>query len=150
MLSRLTDLIIDWVREGFQDFFRKLNDQFLVLSGKKYSANQDLTFGEGMQGDKVLPELVLVLAQLSVFIEQNAITRITEARNCLIGTSVQLPDLGHLNAFLDLFQNFRKYLLFLVVGLGAMKIVQLLFVKKFALSFDQLVKNSCSMYVSRF
>ncbi|XP_060217606.1 vacuolar protein sorting-associated protein 51 homolog isoform X2 [Lycium barbarum] len=78
VLSTLTDLIIEWVREGFQDFFRKLNDQFLVLSGKKYSANQDLTFGEGMQGDKVLPDLVLLLAQLSVFIEQNAITRITE------------------------------------------------------------------------
>ncbi|XP_055818055.1 vacuolar protein sorting-associated protein 51 homolog [Solanum dulcamara] len=78
VLSRLTDLIIEWVREGFQDFFRKLNDQFFVLSGKKDSANQDLTFGEGMQGDKVLPELVLLLAQLSVFIEQNAITRITE------------------------------------------------------------------------
>ncbi|XP_059311817.1 vacuolar protein sorting-associated protein 51 homolog [Lycium ferocissimum] len=78
VLLRLTDLIIEWVQEGFQDLFRKLNDQFLVLSGKKYSANQDLTFGEGMQGDKVLPDLVLLLAQLSVFIEQNAITRITE------------------------------------------------------------------------
>ncbi|KAM3265602.1 vacuolar protein sorting-associated protein 51 [Capsicum annuum] len=78
VLSRLTDLVIEWVQEGFQDFFRKLNDQFLVLSGKKYLVNQDLTFGEGMQGDKVLPELVLLLAQLSVFIEQNAITRITE------------------------------------------------------------------------
>lgn len=88
MLSRLTDLVIEWVQEGFQDFFRKLNDQFLVLSGKKYLVNQDLTFGEGMQGDKVLPELVLLLAQLSVFIEQNAITRITEARNWLIVTSV--------------------------------------------------------------
>ncbi|KAF3679455.1 hypothetical protein FXO38_02752 [Capsicum annuum] len=88
VLSRLTDLVIEWVQEGFQDFFRKLNDQFLVLSGKKYLVNQDLTFGEGMQGDKVLPELVLLLAQLSVFIEQNAITRITEARNWLIVTSV--------------------------------------------------------------
>ncbi|KAM3323675.1 vacuolar protein sorting-associated protein 51 [Capsicum chacoense] len=78
VLSRLTDLVIEWVQEGFQDFFRKLNDQFLVLSGKKYLVNQDLTFGEGMQGDKVLPELVLLLAQLSIFIEQNAITRITE------------------------------------------------------------------------
>ncbi|KAM3358114.1 vacuolar protein sorting-associated protein 51 [Capsicum galapagoense] len=78
VLSRLTDLVIEWVQQGFQDFFRKLNDQFLVLSGKKYLVNQDLTFGEGMQGDKVLPELVLLLAQLSVFIEKNAITRITE------------------------------------------------------------------------
>ncbi|XP_004229394.1 vacuolar protein sorting-associated protein 51 homolog isoform X1 [Solanum lycopersicum] len=78
VLSSLTDLIIEWVQEGFQHFFRKLNDHFFMLSGKKYSANEDLTFGEGMQGDKVLPELVLLLAQLSVFIEQNAITRITE------------------------------------------------------------------------
>ncbi|CAN4113403.1 unnamed protein product [Withania somnifera] len=88
-LSSLTDLIIEWVQEGFHDFLRKLNYQFLVLSGKKYSANQDLTFGEGMQGDKVLPELVLFLAQHSVFIEQNAITRITEEMSSFSGGGTQ-------------------------------------------------------------
>lgn len=78
LLSKLRDLVIDWVQEGFQDFFRKLNDHFLLLSGKKYPAGQDLSFPEGIQGDKILPGLVLVLAQLSVFVEQNAIPRITE------------------------------------------------------------------------
>ncbi|CAK9152906.1 unnamed protein product [Ilex paraguariensis] len=77
-LMKLRDLIIDWVQEGFQDFFRKLDDQFLLLSGKNISATQDQGSTEGMQGDKVLAGLVLVLAQLSVFIEQSAIPRITE------------------------------------------------------------------------
>ncbi|KAK4351725.1 hypothetical protein RND71_031038 [Anisodus tanguticus] len=78
LLSKLRDLVVDWVQEGFQDFFRKLNDHFLLLSGKKYPAGQDLSYREGIQGDKLLPGLVLVLAQLSVFVEQNAIPRITE------------------------------------------------------------------------
>jgi hypothetical protein len=34
-----------------------------------------------MQVEKVVPGLVLVLAQLSIFIEQTAISRITEARS---------------------------------------------------------------------
>ncbi|KAL3364934.1 hypothetical protein AABB24_010205 [Solanum stoloniferum] len=78
LLSKLRDLVIDWVQEGFQNFFRKLNDHFLLLSGKKYPAGQDLSFHEGIQRDKILPGLVLVLAQLSVFVEQNAVPRITE------------------------------------------------------------------------
>lgn len=78
LLSKLRDLVIDWVQEGFQDFFRKLNDHFFLLSGKKNPAGQDLSFHEGIQRDKILPGLVLVLAQLSVFVEQNAIPRITE------------------------------------------------------------------------
>ncbi|XP_061969111.1 vacuolar protein sorting-associated protein 51 homolog isoform X2 [Populus nigra] len=75
---QLSDLIVDWVQEGFQDFFRALHDQFLLLSGKNKSAIQDENSTKGMQVEKVVPGLVLVLAQLSIFIEQTAISRITE------------------------------------------------------------------------
>ncbi|XP_048426856.1 vacuolar protein sorting-associated protein 51 homolog isoform X1 [Pyrus x bretschneideri] len=78
LLVKLKDLIIDWVQEGFQDFFRALEGHFLLLSGKNSSASQDQGLTEGIQDDKVLAGLVLVLAQVSVFIEQNAIPRITE------------------------------------------------------------------------
>ncbi|KAF9688161.1 hypothetical protein SADUNF_Sadunf02G0168300 [Salix dunnii] len=78
---QLSDLIVDWVQEGFQDFFRALHDQFLLLSGKNKSTIQDENSTGGMQGEKAVPGLVLVLAQLSVFIEQTAISRITEARS---------------------------------------------------------------------
>ncbi|VVA39980.1 PREDICTED: vacuolar [Prunus dulcis] len=78
LLVKLKDLIIDWVQEGFQDFFRALDGHFLLLSGKNSSATQDLGLTEGIQDDKVLAGLVLVLAQVSIFIEQNAIPRITE------------------------------------------------------------------------
>ncbi|KAG5251902.1 vacuolar protein sorting-associated protein [Salix suchowensis] len=75
---QLSDLIVDWVQEGFQDFFRALHDQFLLLSGKNKSTIQDENSTGGMQVEKVVPGLVLVLAQLSVFIERTAISRITE------------------------------------------------------------------------
>eukprot|EP00258_Populus_trichocarpa_P025155 XP_024441174.1 vacuolar protein sorting-associated protein 51 homolog isoform X1 [Populus trichocarpa] len=75
---QLSNLIIVWVREGFQDFFRALHDRLLLISGKNKSASQDENSTEGMQVEKVIPGLVLVLAQLSVFIEQTAIPRITE------------------------------------------------------------------------
>ncbi|KAJ6710594.1 hypothetical protein OIU74_011458 [Salix koriyanagi] len=75
---QLSDLIVDWVQEGFQDFFRALHDQFLLLSGKNKSTIQDENSTGGMQVEKVIPGLVLVLAQLSVFIERTAISRITE------------------------------------------------------------------------
>ncbi|XWS31818.1 hypothetical protein CRYUN_Cryun23aG0108900 [Craigia yunnanensis] len=78
LLVKLRDFIIDWVQEGFQDFFRALDDRFLLLSGRKNSSNQDRGLTEGAHGEKVLAGLVLVLAQLSVFIEQTAIPRITE------------------------------------------------------------------------
>ncbi|XP_031260097.1 vacuolar protein sorting-associated protein 51 homolog [Pistacia vera] len=78
LLVKLKDLIIDWVQEGFQDFFRALDDQFLLLSGRNNSSGQIHGLMEGAQGDKVRAGLVLVLAQLSVFIEQTAIPRITE------------------------------------------------------------------------
>lgn len=75
--------MIDWVQEGFQDFFRALHNHFLVFSGRNTSIKLDPALMEG-QGDKVLDGLVLVLAQLSIFIEQSAIPRITEARCYLI------------------------------------------------------------------
>lgn len=78
LLVKLKDWIIDWVQEGFQDFFRALDDQFLLLSGRNNSSGQVYGLMEGTQGDKVRAGLVLVLAQLSVFIEQTAIPRITE------------------------------------------------------------------------
>lgn len=78
---KLRDFIIDWVQEGFQDFFRRLDDQFLSLSGKNHSISEHQGLTEGTQGEKFLAGLVLVLAQLSVFIEQSAIPRITEARS---------------------------------------------------------------------
>ncbi|XP_057966548.1 vacuolar protein sorting-associated protein 51 homolog [Malania oleifera] len=78
LLVKMRDLIIDWVQEGFQDFFRSLYDHFLLLSGKNNSNNQDHLPTDLTQGDKVAAGIVLVLAQLSVFIEQSAIPRITE------------------------------------------------------------------------
>uniref|UniRef100_A0A7C9E3B2 Vacuolar protein sorting-associated protein 51 homolog n=1 Tax=Opuntia streptacantha TaxID=393608 RepID=A0A7C9E3B2_OPUST len=78
LLLRLKDSVVDWVQEGFQDFFRTLYDRFLLLAGKSNFTSQDQSFPEGMQGDKTVAGLVLVLAQLSVFIEQSAIPRITE------------------------------------------------------------------------
>ncbi|KAB1999185.1 hypothetical protein ES319_D12G143700v1 [Gossypium barbadense] len=77
LLVELRDFIIDWVQEGFQDFFRALDDRFLLLSGRKSSSSQDQDL-TGAHGEKVLAGLVLVLAQLSVFIEQTAVPRITE------------------------------------------------------------------------
>ncbi|MBA0620786.1 hypothetical protein Godav_006463 [Gossypium davidsonii] len=77
LLVQLRDFIIDWVQEGFQDFFRALDDRFLLLSGRKSSSSQDQDL-TGAHGEKVLAGLVLVLAQLSVFIEQTAVPRITE------------------------------------------------------------------------
>ncbi|RXI02521.1 hypothetical protein DVH24_002599 [Malus domestica] len=41
LLVKLKDLIVDWVQEGFQDFFRALEGHFLLLSGKNSSASQD-------------------------------------------------------------------------------------------------------------
>ncbi|XP_048233421.1 vacuolar protein sorting-associated protein 51 homolog [Ricinus communis] len=78
LLLKLRDSIIDWVQEGFQDFFRALDKRFLLLSGRNKSSSQDQGLTEGMPAEKVLAGLVLVLAQLSVFIEQTAIPRITE------------------------------------------------------------------------
>ncbi|KAH9786758.1 vacuolar protein sorting-associated protein 51-like [Citrus sinensis] len=61
VLVKLKDLIIDWVQEGFQEFFRALDNRFLLLSGRNNSSSpvQGL---EGTQGDKVLVGLVLEIA----------------------------------------------------------------------------------------
>ncbi|XP_061338409.1 vacuolar protein sorting-associated protein 51 homolog [Gastrolobium bilobum] len=79
ILVRLRELIIDWVQGGFQDFFRQLEDQFILFSRRNNSA-AILVHGlaEGAQGDKAFIGLVLVLAQLSAFIEQTVIPKITE------------------------------------------------------------------------
>ncbi|KAA3462423.1 vacuolar protein sorting-associated protein 51-like protein [Gossypium australe] len=77
LLVQLRDFIIDWVQEGFQEFFKALDDRFLLLSGRKSSSSQDQDL-TGAHSEKVLAGLVLVLAQLSVFIEQTAVPRITE------------------------------------------------------------------------
>ncbi|KAG5567832.1 hypothetical protein RHGRI_003119 [Rhododendron griersonianum] len=78
LLVKLRALLNDWVQEGFQDFFRKLDNHFLLLSGKINSTGQDQGLTEGTQKEKIISGLVVVLAQLSVFIEQSAIPRITE------------------------------------------------------------------------
>lgn len=76
LLPNMKNLIIDWVQEGFQDFFRKLDERFHSLSGNYALVSQGSE--EGLQGDKVLAGVVLVIAQLSLFVEQNAVPRITE------------------------------------------------------------------------
>lgn len=78
LLVKLRDFIYDWVQEGFQTFFRTLEDHFGLLSGRNNLTSQDQDAMERTQGEKVSAGLVLVLAQLSVFIEQSAIPRITE------------------------------------------------------------------------
>ncbi|XP_057509888.1 vacuolar protein sorting-associated protein 51 homolog [Actinidia eriantha] len=123
LLVKLRDLIIDWVQEGFQDFFRKLDDHFLLLSGKTNSTGQDQGLTEGTSPErrtpkyKVLSGLVLVLAQLSVFIEQGGIPRITEE----IAAS------------------------FLVVVLEAMNMGPLSFLQKFVAYYGQLEKSFCTL-----
>jgi hypothetical protein len=81
ILVRLRELFVDLVQEGFQDFFRQLEDQFLLFSGRNNSsAIQVHGLAEGPIVEKAFPGLVLVLAQLSAFIEQTVIPKITEAR----------------------------------------------------------------------
>ncbi|WJX19843.1 Vacuolar protein sorting-associated protein 51 [Trifolium repens] len=79
ILVRLRELFVDLVQEGFQDFFRQLEDQFLLFSGRNNSsAIQVHGLAEGPIVEKAFPGLVLVLAQLSAFIEQTVIPKITE------------------------------------------------------------------------
>ncbi|CAM8897037.1 unnamed protein product [Rhodiola kirilowii] len=78
LLVKLRDLLMDWAQEGFQEFFINLNEHFIQLSDRNIPASQDQGLAEGMQGEKVHSRIVLVLAQLSIYIEQNAIPRITE------------------------------------------------------------------------
>lgn len=84
LLLKLRDSVIDWVQEGFQDFFMSLDNQFLILSGKHKPASVENGLTEGTPVEKVSAGLVLVLAQLSVFIEQTVIPRITEVSSKFI------------------------------------------------------------------
>ncbi|KAG6422324.1 hypothetical protein SASPL_118892 [Salvia splendens] len=59
LLLKLRDLTIGWVHEGFQDFFRKLDGYFLLLSGKKNTAFQDVNLIEETQGEKISAGLEL-------------------------------------------------------------------------------------------
>ncbi|CAD6206570.1 unnamed protein product [Miscanthus lutarioriparius] len=77
LLVKLRDLIIDWVQEGFQDFFQKLDGHFHVLSGKSKKKSQESTM-DSLQIDKVPTVLVLMLAQLCVYIEQTTVPKVTE------------------------------------------------------------------------
>jgi len=85
IVDKLKELIIDWVQQGYQDFFRELEVQFISFLGRNNSsATPSHGLMEGAQGVKAFPSLVLVLAQLSAFIGQTAIPKITEARFHLI------------------------------------------------------------------
>ncbi|KAI3902123.1 hypothetical protein MKW92_013726 [Papaver armeniacum] len=78
ILVKLRDSIVDWVQDGFQQFFKSLDDYFLLISGGSIPTTEDQNSVDATKGEKVLAGLVLVLAQLAVFIEQSAIPRITE------------------------------------------------------------------------
>jgi hypothetical protein len=77
-LVKLRDLVIDWVQEGFQDFFQKLDGHFHVLSGRSKKNPQESTTLDSVQIDKVPTILVLMLAQLSVYIEHTTVPKVTE------------------------------------------------------------------------
>ncbi|XP_052147821.1 vacuolar protein sorting-associated protein 51 homolog [Oryza glaberrima] len=92
LLVKLRDLVIDWVQEGFQDFFQKLDGHFHMLSGRSKSPSQEM---ESVQIDKVPTALVLMLAQLCVFIEQTAIPKVTEElASCFSGGGARSYEYG--------------------------------------------------------
>lgn len=78
LIVKLKDLIIDWVQEGFQDFFQKLDGHFHLLSGRSKNFSQESNTIDSVQIDKIPTMLVLMLAQLCVFIEQTTIPKVTE------------------------------------------------------------------------
>ncbi|KAG0499902.1 hypothetical protein HPP92_004158 [Vanilla planifolia] len=81
ILEKMRDLIKDWVQEGFQCFYQKLGQHFLVLCriGSPFAKESSLAGSEQpIQTERVQAGLVLVLAQLSVYIEQSVIPRVTE------------------------------------------------------------------------
>ncbi|KAK4418055.1 Vacuolar protein sorting-associated protein 51 [Sesamum alatum] len=135
LLLKLRDLTIDWVQEGFQDFFRKLDDHFRLLTGKSNVASQEVNLLERMPGDKVAAGLVLVLAQLSLFIEQSAIPRITEEiASSFSGGGVRGSEYGPAFVPADICRTFRssgEMFLHLYINMRTQKISVLL-KKRFA------------------
>ncbi|KAH0451037.1 hypothetical protein IEQ34_021729 [Dendrobium chrysotoxum] len=77
LLVKLRDLLRDWVQEGFQDFYQKLHQLFLLLCGSGNLSTKDSS-NDSVQTERVQTGLVLVLAQVSVYIEHIAIPRVTE------------------------------------------------------------------------
>ncbi|CAM6105319.1 unnamed protein product [Calypogeia fissa] len=77
VLENWRDAYIDLVQAGFQDLFTKLNGHFHHLS----SISQDNVPAQKSQG--VSLGLILILALISVYIQQTAVPKITE----LIGVS---------------------------------------------------------------
>ncbi|KAL3531532.1 hypothetical protein ACH5RR_010854 [Cinchona calisaya] len=130
LLLKLRDFIIDWVQEGFQEFFRKLNERFLFLSGKSNLGSQDLSLTEGVQGEKVLPVLVLLIAQVSLFIEQSAIPRVTEQiASCFSGGGARGYEYGPAFIPAEICRTFRsagEEFLHLYVNMRSQKISILL------------------------
>ncbi|KAI4349737.1 hypothetical protein L6164_010297 [Bauhinia variegata] len=109
LLVRLRELTIDWVQEGFQDFFRQLEDLFLLFSTRNNSSATQDGLTEGLQSDKAFAGLVLVLAQLSAFIEQTAIPRITEEiATSLFGGSVRGNESGPAFVTGEICRKFRS------------------------------------------
>ncbi|GJV52221.1 vacuolar protein sorting-associated protein 51 [Tanacetum coccineum] len=53
LILKLRGTIISWVQEGFQTFFKQLNDQLLLLSGKNVPMAQQQSLAEKLQADKV-------------------------------------------------------------------------------------------------
>lgn len=77
LLVKLRDLLRDWVQEGFQDFYQKLHQHFLLLCGSVNLSTKDSS-NDSVQSERVQTGLVLVLALVSIYIEQAAIPRVTE------------------------------------------------------------------------
>ncbi|CAH1421267.1 unnamed protein product [Lactuca virosa] len=84
LILKLRDMMIGWIHEGFQSFFRQLNDELLLLSGQNVNVNVNVNVvqqhqqelqQEMLQGDKVPVGVVLVISQPSVFIEREANAR---------------------------------------------------------------------------
>lgn len=135
LLLKLRDLIIDWVQEGFQNFFGELDGYFRMLSGKSNVTSQEVNLADRILGDKISAGLVLVLAQLSLFIEQSAIPRITEEiASSFSGGGVRGSEYGP--AFVPaeicrLFRSSGEMFLHLYIKLRTQKI-SVMFKKRFA------------------
>lgn len=93
LLVKLRDLIIDWVQEGFQEFFQKLDGHFHVLSGRSKTNLQEPTM-DSMQTDKTPTVLVLMLAQLCVYIEQTTVPKVTEELASFFGGGAHSYEYG--------------------------------------------------------